>query len=713
MERKKFLQKMIGSIKKLEAKKILMKISIGYISILLVVALFNTCLYWYLRPILIKDKMAYTENYLNYIGRAVDVEIYSIQKTMHDFLEHAEKISGQIDKPDVTDMMNLVQELGHMAISSTMLEYAVLYDETWDVFATSEGTESKTTVLARIAEQCDLAPEEFQAAIESNEHMEFFPVPVERGDQGSFVFCTGVTYSNVKKNKLIVFVSKKEISDMLRNVTVERYANTYILNEELETVLTLPGEILDKKKIDQHHSRYGKESMVWVESDVLNWAYVSVLDDAAMVKDLNFIKNIFLLMLFFMLLTCFIISSRFVKSYYAPIAKIVDNYLLVRRSTKLEGESISETLNIIQHKMEQYYEKDALIDILHSGFYTRGLEQMFVHNQFRVVMLCGTGQLSQEAILRTLVQYGEDIVSKLVFDTANKGKLILNGNDLNYNKTIALLLNLQQKYMDETEVFIACGISEIYGQIMELRDASLEAERAILYGNSGQESCLYTAQHINVANQSIYIPVEFERKMYEYIYVRDTESICAMIEEVFRQNLGTPNAYMHSVEMLIGAVYESICKKFGCSSKMSKEIVGQEYRIWVVEEYFKSIFTSIEGNGEKKNRSDAVHNYIMMYVKENYSDPTVSIETIAENMMLSPSYVSTLFKRSAGTSFSQYLLQYRLDIAKDLLLHTDEKISNISEKVGFGTYNNFVRMFKRKFGVSPSQYRLDEFKKKI
>ena len=95
-----------------------------------------------------------------------------------------------------------------------------------------------------------------------------------------------------------------------------------------------------------------------------------------------------------------------------------------------------------------------------------------------------------------------------------------------------------------------------------------------------------------------------------------------------------------------------------------------------------------------------------MYIAENYSDPTVSIETIADDIQLSTSYVSTLFKKAEGIAFSQYLLQYRIDMAKELLKNSGEKISTISERAGFGTYNNFVRMFKRKTGLSPSQYRL-------
>ena len=208
------------------------------------------------------------------------------------------------------------------------------------------------------------------------------------------------------------------------------------------------------------------------------------------------------------------------------------------------------------------------------------------------------------------------------------------------------------------------------------------------------------------ANQSLYMPIEFERKMTECVYVRNYDGIRALIEDIFRQNRGVPNVYLHSIVMNMCNAYENICKKLDNTSKLSGDIINHEYRVPVIREHLTEVFTSLEGDLVKENRIEAVRNYVTMYIAENYSDPTVSIETIADDIQLSTSYVSTLFKKAEGIAFSQYLLQYRIDMAKELLKNSGEKISTISERAGFGTYNNFVRMFKRKTGLSPSQYRL-------
>ncbi|NLL71740.1 MAG: helix-turn-helix transcriptional regulator, partial [Epulopiscium sp.] len=53
----------------------------------------------------------------------------------------------------------------------------------------------------------------------------------------------------------------------------------------------------------------------------------------------------------------------------------------------------------------------------------------------------------------------------------------------------------------------------------------------------------------------------------------------------------------------------------------------------------------------------------------------------------------------------QYLLDYRLMKAKELLENTDYKVKDISDMSGFGTYNNFAKAFKKKIGSSPGSYR--------
>ena len=92
-------------------------------------------------------------------------------------------------------------------------------------------------------------------------------------------------------------------------------------------------------------------------------------------------------------------------------------------------------------------------------------------------------------------------------------------------------------------------------------------------------------------------------------------------------------------------------------------------------------------------------------VKERYMEADISLDEICTVLGVSNSYFSSLFKKEAGKSFISYLTDYRMDIAAEMILNTDEKSYTIAEKVWYLDANYFSYVFKKKFGVSPSKYR--------
>lgn len=92
-------------------------------------------------------------------------------------------------------------------------------------------------------------------------------------------------------------------------------------------------------------------------------------------------------------------------------------------------------------------------------------------------------------------------------------------------------------------------------------------------------------------------------------------------------------------------------------------------------------------------------------IAKAYSDHDFSLTQLAQDMCLSPSYVSSLFKQHFGLAFQDYLLKLRLEKARVLVLSTHLKNYEIAERVGFEDANYFGTRFKQKFGLSPGQYR--------
>lgn len=115
---------------------------------------------------------------------------------------------------------------------------------------------------------------------------------------------------------------------------------------------------------------------------------------------------------------------------------------------------------------------------------------------------------------------------------------------------------------------------------------------------------------------------------------------------------------------------------------------------------------------QKANRSqvkvDKIKNItakqILEYVNENFSDD-IAIRQISQIFFINPSYLSQLFKKEVGETFTKYLMKLRIQYSCELLVNTSLNISEIAEKSGYADYFYFARVFKKATGYTPSQYR--------
>jgi two-component system response regulator YesN len=93
------------------------------------------------------------------------------------------------------------------------------------------------------------------------------------------------------------------------------------------------------------------------------------------------------------------------------------------------------------------------------------------------------------------------------------------------------------------------------------------------------------------------------------------------------------------------------------------------------------------------------------YVARHYADKGVSIGKAAERLSISESYLSKLLRRRLGTSFVEYLADYRIERAKELIASSDMLAYEVAEAVGYPDARYFASLFKKRTGMTPSEYR--------
>jgi len=82
-----------------------------------------------------------------------------------------------------------------------------------------------------------------------------------------------------------------------------------------------------------------------------------------------------------------------------------------------------------------------------------------------------------------------------------------------------------------------------------------------------------------------------------------------------------------------------------------------------------------------------------------------SLDSVAAFVKLNPAYLGKIFKDGTGVAFPEYVNRLRIDMAKELLINTNESVNRISSLVGYNSTTYFVSCFKKYTGTTPSKFR--------
>jgi AraC-like DNA-binding protein/mannose-6-phosphate isomerase-like protein (cupin superfamily) len=142
---------------------------------------------------------------------------------------------------------------------------------------------------------------------------------------------------------------------------------------------------------------------------------------------------------------------------------------------------------------------------------------------------------------------------------------------------------------------------------------------------------------------------------------------------------------------------DNICRTFPKGYKLALKAC--------LYEFFFVIYTNSEEISETKSNKNVDRiKTILNYLEANYRHD-ISIEEIADVCGFSSSHFMKFFKKNMGDSFINYLNDYRLSMAARTLLSSDDNIIDIAADCGYDNLSYFNRIFKKKYGVTPSTYR--------
>lgn len=360
--------------------------------------------------------------------------------------------------------------------------------------------------------------------------------------------------------------------------------------------------------------------------------------------------------------------------------------------------------------------------------------EMFKYDSFVFV----TGII--ENINHTSYEKGEDLfvktiknVSKMVFDGMDLMKIsFINKKGITYlinlktsensgevlENLLGYMKLLKKNLKQFLNIDLSIGISEINNsavKLLELFEQSLIAQRYCFFDPSS--IVVFNENLIN--KEGIYPKVNLEL-LKGWVKTLEVQQLEIYINSIFKQLFDA-----RQIEHIKDVFYDFlsfakiITKELNLENgpalseaKFSYSNFDKLNSIEAVRQYVINVYISMidYSSDNKSGRYSFIISKCINFIRQNYQK-NITLSDAADNVEISKSYLSLLFKQETGINFSIFLTNYRIEMSKKLLLESNMKIYEIAEKVGFDNPYYFSKVFRDIAGTTCKEFKKNNISK--
>lgn len=135
------------------------------------------------------------------------------------------------------------------------------------------------------------------------------------------------------------------------------------------------------------------------------------------------------------------------------------------------------------------------------------------------------------------------------------------------------------------------------------------------------------------------------------------------------------------------------------------DVRNEVYISFNLEAILVEMYTRIHYGNDKENPRNYAVLQALFYIERNV-ESRIKLEDLCEFVGYSVYHFSRIFKNEVGMSPYEYIIKFRLDLAKHLLITTSLPVRDISRKCGYTNEVNFYNIFKKNFNITPRKYRI-------
>lgn len=306
-------------------------------------------------------------------------------------------------------------------------------------------------------------------------------------------------------------------------------------------------------------------------------------------------------------------------------------------------------------------------------------------------------------------EYGENKSVYIGKSDAGDIEVIVDSNEYGDN-ILRYCLEISERLGDNFAILVGRQVDDIEN-IRESRESVKEVKNACFY-ETDRKILIYENCNLNFSNALS--GVDFCRELVSAVKNAEAEELTAQVLRLCGL-LRAENVHPDTVMMYIYNVIFEVENKVSGSEN---EIVKFFYRYSVFKKSPLINFNMLQAfisdmavelrrfmEDYKEKNTFGVVGEIVDYINENYAQPDLKLQTVADKYYVNSGYLGKLFTERVGVRFNTYLLKIRIEKSKELLKNSNLKIYEIAQKVGFNDPNYFSVKFAELENVTPAAYR--------
>ncbi|MGP4039777.1 AraC family transcriptional regulator [Gracilibacillus sp. D59] len=280
----------------------------------------------------------------------------------------------------------------------------------------------------------------------------------------------------------------------------------------------------------------------------------------------------------------------------------------------------------------------------------------------------------------------------------------------------SLTKKLQNTILEVLKISVSIGISNRYTHLAETNDALQKSEAALRQTIVlGKGQVIWFDSLESQHSFKTFYPKQIEHDLFDaiknYNQLRVEQKLTELLDNIFNKQL-TYTQYEISILRFINNLLEftemlaieidMIDDKQTLINYLHRFRIREDIENWFKQIMIYPIMHHIKNRSEQQYHS--LSEQVIHMIHEEY-DQELTLESVADRLHYNASYLSNLFRRETNMSFSEYLAQYRIEMAKEWLENTKMPVKDIANKLRYNNSQNFIRSFRKNVGMTPGNYR--------